>query len=76
MNLILEFFFILLLVIYYWLEVIVLIFILVSLRGKSVVGEIVFVIGVGKLEIYFLEVEESNKNFKFVLRKLLINSFI
>lgn len=54
MNLILEFFFILLLVIYYWLEVIVLIFILVSLRGKSVVGEIVFVIGVGKLEFYFL----------------------
>lgn len=76
MNPILEFFSTLLLVIYYWLEAIVLTFIPASLRGKSVAGETVLVTGAGKLEIYFSEVEESNKNFKLALRKLLINSFI
>lgn len=70
MNPILEFFSTLLLVIYYWLEAIVLTFIPASLRGKSVAGETVLVTGAGKLE-FFTEVEESNKNFKLALRKLL-----
>lgn len=73
MNPILEFFSTLLLVIYYWLEAIVLTFIPASLRGKSVAGETVLVTGAGKLELvlFFTEVEESNKNFKLALRKLL-----